>query len=325
MFAHGVGRFGNWWNQELFGKPTDRPWGLEIDPENRPFEYATAETFHPTFLYEFLYVTAAGVLLLVLDRFIRFRPPALFALYVMLYTFGRFFEELLRIDPSHELGPLRLNAWVSIVVFVLATAFFVYWQLLQGGRAGRAAAARAGREAPKDAPAMAIPKGRVRPPRASAADGDAGSRARARPRGVRGPFDLLLALVLRDELDLGEVDVAGIVLAFLERLAEREELDLDACGEFLVLVAALLELKARALLTGEETDLEDLDPAEAAAELARRLAEYRRIKEAAAWLVDRLDEESDRYFRLGPARLRRRSSAAWLLRTRPSWPRFSRR
>jgi segregation and condensation protein A len=118
-----------------------------------------------------------------------------------------------------------------------------------------------------------------------------------------GPFDLLLALVLRDELDLGEVDVAGIVLAFLERLAEREELDLDACGEFLVLVAALLELKARALLTGEETDLEDLDPAEAAEELARRLAEYRRIKEAAAWLVDRLDEEGDCYFRLGPAPL----------------------
>jgi segregation and condensation protein A len=118
-----------------------------------------------------------------------------------------------------------------------------------------------------------------------------------------GPFDLLLALVLRDELDLGEVDVAGVVLAFLDRLAEREELDLDACGEFLVLVAALLELKARALLTGEETDLDDLDPAEAAEELARRLAEYRRIKEAAAWLIDRLDEESDRYFRLGPAPL----------------------
>jgi segregation and condensation protein A len=118
-----------------------------------------------------------------------------------------------------------------------------------------------------------------------------------------GPFDLLLALVLRDELDLGEVDVAGIVLAFLERLAERDELDLDACGEFLVLVAALLELKARALLTGDDPDLEDLDPAEAAAELARRLADYRRIKEAAAWLVERLDEEGDRYFRLGPAPL----------------------
>jgi segregation and condensation protein A len=118
-----------------------------------------------------------------------------------------------------------------------------------------------------------------------------------------GPFDLLLALVLRDELDLGEIDVAAIVLSFLERLAEREELDLDACGEFLVLVAALLELKARALLAGEEPDLEDLDPAEAAAELARRLAEYRRIKDAAAWLAERLDEEADRFFRLGPAPL----------------------
>ena len=118
-----------------------------------------------------------------------------------------------------------------------------------------------------------------------------------------GPFDLLLALVLRDELDLGEVDVAAIVLAFLERLAERDQLDLDACGEFLVLVAALLELKARALLTGEDPDLEDLDPAEAAEELARRLAEYRQIKEAAAWLVDRLNAEGDRYFRLGPAPL----------------------
>lgn len=118
-----------------------------------------------------------------------------------------------------------------------------------------------------------------------------------------GPFDLLLALVLRDELDLGEVDVAGIVLTFLERLAEREELDLEACGEFLVLVAALLELKARALLTGEEADLDDIDPAQAAEELARRLADFRRIKEAAAWLVDRLDGEEDRYFRLGPAPL----------------------
>jgi segregation and condensation protein A len=118
-----------------------------------------------------------------------------------------------------------------------------------------------------------------------------------------GPFDLLLALVLRDELDLAEVDVAGVVLAFLERLAERDELDLDACGEFLVLVAALLELKARALLAGEGPELEDLDPAAAAEELAQRLAEYRRIKEAAAWLAERLEAERGRFFRLGPAPL----------------------
>ena len=118
-----------------------------------------------------------------------------------------------------------------------------------------------------------------------------------------GPFDLLLTLVLKEELDLAEVDVAGIVLGFVERLAERDELDLEACGEFLVLVAALLELKARGLFPDEEAELADLEPEEAAEELARRLAEYRRMKEAAAWLAERLVGERDRFFRLGPAPL----------------------
>jgi len=118
-----------------------------------------------------------------------------------------------------------------------------------------------------------------------------------------GPFDLLLALVLKEELDLRDVDLAGIVAAFLERLAEREELDLEACGEFLVLIAALLELKARALFPDEAAELAELEPEEAAEELARRLAEYRRAKEAAAWLRERLAAEGDRFFRLGPAPL----------------------
>jgi len=118
-----------------------------------------------------------------------------------------------------------------------------------------------------------------------------------------GPFDLLLTLVLKEELDLAEVDVAGIVLAFVERLAERDELELEACGEFLVLVAALLELKARGLFPDEEAELSELEPEEAAEELARRLAEYRRAKEAAVWLAERLEAESDRFFRLGPAPL----------------------
>jgi segregation and condensation protein A len=118
-----------------------------------------------------------------------------------------------------------------------------------------------------------------------------------------GPFDLLLALVLKEELELRDVDLAGVVTAFLERLAEREELDLEACGEFLVLIAALLELKARALFPDEEAELAELDPEEAAEELARRLAEYRRAKEAAAWLRERLAAEGDRFFRLGPAPL----------------------
>jgi segregation and condensation protein A len=118
-----------------------------------------------------------------------------------------------------------------------------------------------------------------------------------------GPFDLLLTLVLREELDLADVDVAGIVLAFVERLAAREELDLDACGEFLVLVAALLELKVRGLFPDEDAELSELEPEEAAEELARRLAEYRRMKEAAGWLAERLEAERDRFFRLGPAPL----------------------
>jgi segregation and condensation protein A len=118
-----------------------------------------------------------------------------------------------------------------------------------------------------------------------------------------GPFDLLLTLVLREEVPLAEVDVAGIVVAFIERLADREELDLDACGEFLVLVASLLELKARGLFGDEDGELDELAPEEAAEELARRLEEYRRIKEAALWLAERLAGERDRFFRLGPAPL----------------------
>src|SRR3989440_11587927 len=118
-----------------------------------------------------------------------------------------------------------------------------------------------------------------------------------------GPFDLLLTLVLKEEVDLADVDVAGIVVRFVERLAERETLDLDACGEFLVLVAALLELKARGLFEDEAAELADLEPEEAAEELARRLAEYRRMKEAAGWFAERLAAEGDRFFRLGPAPL----------------------
>ena len=162
LVAQAIGRVGNWWNQELFGEPTNLAWGLEIDPEHRPPEFADSETFHPTFLYEALWnLFAAGVLLL-LDRFIRFRPPALFALYVSLYTAFRMFEETLRIDSSHEFWGQRLNFWVALVLFVLSTAFFIWWQLIRPLRERR--------HGPGSEPAgrretMAIPKKRVRPPR----------------------------------------------------------------------------------------------------------------------------------------------------------------
>ncbi|MGH3072429.1 MAG: segregation/condensation protein A, partial [Gaiellaceae bacterium] len=118
-----------------------------------------------------------------------------------------------------------------------------------------------------------------------------------------GPFDLLLTLLLKEELEPADVDMAAIVIAFVGRLADRAELDLEACGEFLVLIAALLELKARALFPDEEAELAELEPEEAAEELARRLAEYRRMKEAATWLAERLAGERDRFFRIGPAPL----------------------
>ncbi len=118
-----------------------------------------------------------------------------------------------------------------------------------------------------------------------------------------GPFDLLLTLVLRDELPLREVDLAEIVLAFVERLAERDELDLDLCGEFLVLISALLELKARGLFPEEDAELSELEPEAAADELARRLAEYRRAREVGAWLSARLADSGGRFFRVGPAPL----------------------
>ena len=159
LIAQAIGRVGNWWNQELFGKPTDLPWGLEIDVTRRPDAYPFAETFHPTFLYEALWnLFAAGVLLL-LDRRYRFRPPALFALYVALYTGFRFWLEQLRVDPSEELAGWRINAWVSLVLFILSVAFFVWWQFLRGGRTRRGP-----REAKAEPPpTMAVPRGRVRP------------------------------------------------------------------------------------------------------------------------------------------------------------------
>jgi segregation and condensation protein A len=119
----------------------------------------------------------------------------------------------------------------------------------------------------------------------------------------QGPFDLLLSLVLREELPLREIDLADVIIAFVEHLDRRGELDLDACGEFLVLISALLELKARAMFPEEDAELAELEPEEAAEELARRLAEYRRAKEAAEFLRERLNERRDLYFRLGPAPL----------------------
>ncbi len=126
VLAQALGRWGNYFNQELFGKPTTLPWGLEIAPQNRPFGYTQYKTFEPTFLYESLACLAiAGILLLVEHR-ARLKLGQTFALYVVLYTFARFFFENMRIDPAHEIAGLRINAWVSIVVFLFGIGWFVW-------------------------------------------------------------------------------------------------------------------------------------------------------------------------------------------------------
>jgi segregation and condensation protein A len=115
-----------------------------------------------------------------------------------------------------------------------------------------------------------------------------------------GPFDLLLTLVLREEVDLLEVDLADVVLTYLDHLEVRGELDLAVATEFLVLIAALLELKSRLMLPREEDEELDLAPGEAAEELLARMLEARRYRRAAAELVERLGEESDFRYRSAP-------------------------
>ena len=166
LLAQGIGRWGNWWNQELFGKPTDLPWALDIDVDHCPAEYVDfasgcTENFHPIFLYEFVYDLAGVALLLLVERLVRIRPPGLFALYVSYYTLGRILEEQLRIDPSGHLFGQRTNFWVAIVVFAVSTAFFVWWQFFRRHR-GAAPGVIAG--PPPKGPAMAVPRGRIRPP-----------------------------------------------------------------------------------------------------------------------------------------------------------------
>jgi prolipoprotein diacylglyceryl transferase len=130
LVAQALGRWGNWFNQELYGKPTDLPWALEIDPDNWPSGqvFPAGTTFHPTFLYEFLWCLAAFAVIVWLDRRMQLGHGRVLALYVMAYTLGRGWIETLRIDTVQldDVAGLRLNVWTSIVLFVLAAAWFTY-------------------------------------------------------------------------------------------------------------------------------------------------------------------------------------------------------
>ena len=141
LVAQAIGRWGDWFNQELFGGPTTLPWGLQIDAAHLPAGYAPGTLFHPAFLYECLWNLAAAALIVWLDRRRRFAAGQVFGLYLMAYTLGRAWIEMLRIDDAHTLGGLRLNVWTSLLVFAVGAALFVI-----AGRLGRSSRveARAG-------------------------------------------------------------------------------------------------------------------------------------------------------------------------------------
>jgi prolipoprotein diacylglyceryl transferase len=124
--AQAIGRLGNWFNQELFGRPTDLPWGLRIDPDHRPAGYGDVATYHPTFLYEALWNLALAALLIAWERrHPHQRPGRLFALYVAGYALGRLWVEAIRIDPATRLLGLRVNIWTSLAALTGATAWLL--------------------------------------------------------------------------------------------------------------------------------------------------------------------------------------------------------
>jgi prolipoprotein diacylglyceryl transferase len=128
LVAQAAGRVGNYFNQELFGGPTNLPWALRIDPAHRPDGYEHYATFHPTFLYELIFDLTLAAALVWLGRRREIRAPGLFALYVAGYSGFRIFEELLRIDPAEHILGLRLNFFVAAIACVAGLAWFAHTQ-----------------------------------------------------------------------------------------------------------------------------------------------------------------------------------------------------
>jgi prolipoprotein diacylglyceryl transferase len=127
--AQAIGRFGNYFNQELFGTPSDLPWAVIIDPAHRPAEYAQFETFHPTFLYEAVWNALILVpMILWLEKRGKLAKGASFGVYVVMYSFIRFAMELLRTDTSFRLFGLSRNGWVSLAAFVGGWVWIWYTQ-----------------------------------------------------------------------------------------------------------------------------------------------------------------------------------------------------
>ncbi|WP_052663593.1 prolipoprotein diacylglyceryl transferase [Psychromicrobium lacuslunae] len=156
LLAQAIGRWGNYFNQELFGGPTTLPWGLQVDPNspNFPAGYAADTLFHPTFLYECLWNLVGVVILLLLDRKFHFRRGRLFWLYAMYYTLGRVWIEALRIDDAEQITffgiTTRLNVWTSILVFLVSLLIFLVLSFVGRKNDATASVMLPGREAERE-------------------------------------------------------------------------------------------------------------------------------------------------------------------------------
>ena len=123
LLAQAIGRVGNWFNGELYGRPTELLWSLEIPRNLRPLNYITFETFHPTFLYELVWCTFVAVGLILFGK--KLVPGQVFSAYVALYSIGRLIIETIRIDQANTIGGVRVNVWVSAIVASLAALNYI--------------------------------------------------------------------------------------------------------------------------------------------------------------------------------------------------------
>jgi prolipoprotein diacylglyceryl transferase len=180
LVAQAIGRLGNYFNQELYGKPTDLPWALEIDPAHRVPGFENIGLYHPTFLYELIWNLIAAGLVVWADRRFRLSHGRAFALYVALYCLGRGWIEMLRIDTAEHFFGLRLNVFTSIVLGLLAVAY-LFWQRGRPreviDRGATKATSRPGKAAGR----------RAAPVEAAGADGEADERVAADQRRRADP------------------------------------------------------------------------------------------------------------------------------------------
>jgi prolipoprotein diacylglyceryl transferase len=128
LVAQAVGRIGNYFNKELFGKPTGLPWGLEIPLAYRPPGYTQYSTFQPSFLYELIFDLLLAAALVWLGHHLRVKPPGLFALYVAGYSGYRIFEETIRIDSSEHILGMRLNFWIALILALIGLSWLILSQ-----------------------------------------------------------------------------------------------------------------------------------------------------------------------------------------------------